>query len=226
MATNPKDLPYSNLLRGKSVAIVGGHDDVHWSEVHSKDLVVRVNGHWGRQGGRMDIVYDSCAMDVDHGFYLDPHVYVNLQFAQLNIMHKFWGHTAGEFNHISRFLSDSGIPWDFYVHAPLRLYETMEQLRVVPPRHTWAKEFAEEYQIFPFTGVLAIRHLLLQPIKSLYVDGMDLFMDRKDEESPNYRRAGSHYLPPQVKYLRDIENDERITFSNNLVYSLEDFERL
>ena len=205
-------LDYRKLVEGRTIALLGGYDEINWRDVHNQDLVVRVNGHHVRQTGRVDIVYDSCAHDVDHTFYADAEFWTDIKFVQLNIIHTFFTMSHSEYPWISNLLSKNKVPWDFYVHAPHDLFLKMKQLQVVPERHQWIKDFAKEFEIHALTGLVAIRHLLLQPIKSLYIDGMDLF-HKVDAHLPRTNWHKLHYMPPQIRYLRSIMSDPRVEFS-------------
>lgn len=213
MATH---IDYANLLRGKTVSIVGGHDGVDWDYVDDADYVVRCNGHVARQGRRVDILYDSCACDIDHSFYDNRSIQSQLKFVMLNITHVFFSWTASEYKLVTQKLHDAQIPYDIYVHAPAKLFSTMEQLRKIPPRHQWYLDWIKKWGIYPLTGVLAIHHLLRQPIKSLYIDGMDLGLSQISEDLSKRSWLGLHYLPPQRNYLKEVVlKDRRVHASSN-----------
>ena len=194
---------YADFLRGKAVALVGGHDHIDWDRVNLSDVVIRINGHWARQGGRIDSIYDSCASDICHKFYNHEDVRKQLKFAMLNITHIFFSHEGSEYRKITKTLCDYNIPWDFYVHAPAKLFSVMEQLKEVPPRHQWYVDWIHKWGLYPLTGILAIQHLLQQPISSLYIDGMDLGRSQIKNQKSKRSWLGLHYLPPQIKYLRE-----------------------
>ena len=212
---------YSDLLRGKTIALVGGHDDINWNEVNKCDLVARVNGHWVRQRGRINLLYYSCAADVSYSQFDCTDFWRDLQFAHLNITHTFFANEQNSFHDASLLLSQEKVPWDMYVVTPRQAYQLIIGLRDLPERYEWSQEFTEEFDIYPFTGVLALRHLTLQPVKSIYVDGMNLFVNRAENN-----RYGSHYLPSNVHYLRSLCFDTKrppVTFSTLLWKTITNF---
>ena len=97
------DRGYSDLLRDKTVALVGGHDQVDWDRVNSCDFVVRLNDHWLRQRGRVDILYSSCASDVNHRSIFEDDFCSQIKYMQLNRFHMFFSWTAGDFLLMSKF---------------------------------------------------------------------------------------------------------------------------
>lgn len=214
-------LDYARLLEGETLALIGGHDEIDWVEVEKVDLVARINGHWWRQRGRVELLYDSCAHDNIRKMYQDDRFWGQVKFAHLNITHTFFSGQGGEYYENRARFVEHGVDWDFYVHAPRRLFDEMDQLKTVPERHKWYINFIEEWNIYPFTGVLALCHLLLQPIKSIYIDGMDLFHEVDLLKEPKNRWHGNHYMPPQLNYLRSLRNDSRVVFSKILQQSID-----
>lgn len=199
---------YEDLVTGKSVALVGGGPIESWSRVNSCDLVVRVNHHFLHQGGRIDVLYSSCADDLEYSFL---NSYLPIKFAWLNKIHMLFG--PKNYLLMAEYCQLEQIPFDVYFHGPEHLYNLVPELRKLDQEYKWPYEFAKDYKIFAFSGVLAIHHLTLYPIKSLYVDGTTLFT--RYRLTP--KRQGCHHTMNQIGYLGELlNNDHRVTFSDEL----------
>lgn len=201
---NPEQFTHS-LYHKRKVAIVGGHDDISWHLVNSCDTVIRINGHWARQGGRVDVLYDSCADDILRGFYASEEFIARCQLVLLNIMPVFIG-AGRQYKRVCRICEEFGIPFDMYVHAPRGIWHTTEELRDPPPRHLWSKNFAEEYG-YPFTGILAAAHVLSHEPASIYIDGMNFY--------GSTGRHSNHDINHQLEWL--IEHFDTITPSISML---------
>ena len=53
------DIAEFNFLRGSNVALVGGADTYDESQLDGYDYVVRINNHWLRRRGRIDVLYHT-----------------------------------------------------------------------------------------------------------------------------------------------------------------------
>lgn len=206
---------YLSYLQNKSVAVVGGHDDINWTAVNSCDVVVRVNSHWLRQRGRIDVLYYSCARDIgleiiqDNQFVTKPPTWM-----WLNAAHVLFGKEAGSMPELIDFAEETNIAWDYYWHAPGDAFTIFPLLKQVSDARAWTRDFANSYRFHPLTGILAVYHLTLAPIRSMYVTGMSLYRDKAGNLPKN---AGMHEIAPQLQYLQDlIQNDDRVTLAGGL----------
>lgn len=78
----------------------------------------------------------------------------------------------------------------------------------------WSNTLCRELQTLPLTGIIAIAHLLTLPISSLLLTGFD-FYSISSGVLPVMR--DSHYIPPQVEWLRRIlRTDTRVTADRSL----------
>lgn len=189
---NPEELAHK-LYHNRRVAVVGGHDEVAWSLVNTCDTVVRINGHWGRQGGRCDVLYDSCADDFTRDFYFHEDFKARCQLIMANVMPMFVG-ADGHYRRVVKLCEEIDVPMDMYVHAPIGAWNTTKQLQNVPARHEWAKDFAARYG-YPFTGILAAAHVAKHEPKTIYLDGMNFY-----KETSRHR---NHDIQPQAQWVID-----------------------
>lgn len=197
---------YLELLRDRSIALVGGDDAVDWNRVEACDLVVRVNDHYLRQRHRIDIIYHSCGTDLNYD--LEP--LRQLKFAWFQGMTLLFN--AQEYATMKRFCLDNAIPYGLYYNATAPCYNLMPELNPISAEHKWLKDFAEAYDTYPFTGIVALRHLELMPCNSIYIDGMTLYT----QNGITPIRYARHHTPNQIKYLQDLQSDPRITFNAQL----------
>jgi hypothetical protein len=229
---------YDNFLRDKTVALVGGNDEIDWVRVNQADYVVRVNDHFMRQGGRCDVIYTSCATDLDyraftHNLRLVPatvalsvtnchellgdaqpfessSLHRTLKFVWANAMPLLFG--AKEFATVGQYCIDHGIPLGRYYNATKPCYALIRELNPLPAEHQWLKNFVDKYS-YPFNGIVALLHLSLTPLRSLYVDGYSFFT--QDGITP--KRAGCHHTMEQLRFCRELkERDNRISYSSRM----------
>lgn len=89
----------------------------------------------------------------------------------------------------------------------------------IHPRHEWLNTFHKQYDFKPFTGVIAIKHLLQFPLKRLFITGMNLY--HNGIEFP--KKRGPHEIAPHIRYFKDIlETDSRVVIEDEfrrLLYS-------
>lgn len=207
---------WRELTEGRSVCLVGGHDEINWDVVNQADTVVRVNGHWARQRGRCDVVYFSCAEDAgaEPMFYAESEIWKSLQFVWLNMTHGLfqqWDVFAG----VADACAQHFVPTSTYVHGPGQIFDRFTVLQDLPPHHEWSRMFAKQYDFHPLTGVLALKHLALTKAKAIAVEGFS-FYQRDDGTLPP--DAGRHSIEPNLRALRDVWlDDDRIFLSNRLI---------
>lgn len=192
----------NQIIGDKSVALVGGADNIDWDSVNKADLVARVNSHWARQGGHCDILYFSCAACLDYRIFTQEELLSQLKFIMINLSHSLFGITE----HAQKVWDKAvhrGIPYEFYYHAPARAYQVFNVLR---NRQGWDRELSERYDFHPLTGVLATEHLLLSSAKEVFVTGMNLY--QSGGVVPD--TAGAHSIPQQIAFFRDALKNPRL----------------
>lgn len=206
---------YSELLKNKTVAVIGGHDVFDSQYINSFDLVVRINGHWCRQGGRMDILYHSGQCDAGPFDIVFKVGFRKLQYLWLDELQGILGSRG--FHIIYKAAKMYNIPIDLFVHGNNQCYTMVKGLNPLPEKHLWIKEFQEQWNMFALTGVLAVEHIRRHKVKHLFVAGMNLYQDK---ETPN-KRQGSHNLFPHAKYFSHIKKtDKRVSFDTPLLEAL------
>lgn len=206
---------YHSILKGKSIAIVGGHNDVDWARVNKCDLVVRINDHYPRQGGRLDILYHHCGDEADYSMFAKGPI-ITTKFIWLNRMQCLFG--PSRFSWLARYCHDNKITWAPYYHAPKSCFDLVVELKGIPDEDRWPEDFSEVYDVYAFTGVLALHHLTLYPIRSIYVDGMTFYQ----EEGVTPVRFGCHSIPKQVDYVNYLRlHDGRVSYSEVLLKAID-----
>lgn len=206
---------FNSYINGKTVALVGGSDEIDWQEVNKCEVVARVNGHWMRQGGRCELLYYSCADDLDYEMWQRPDLFEQLEFAMVNRTHQLFGGYASEKTAlvISK-LVEHNIPHEFYYNAPGHAWDVFRELRNVKDG-LWSRELSERYDFHPLTGIIALEHLLLSSAASVYVTGMTLYQ-QPDGALP--ADAGRHSIPPQLAYLKDNIKHKKLILSDRLAH--------
>lgn len=208
---------WHKFLNDKSVAVVGGDDDIDWGWVNKCNYVARVNGHWQRQRGRCDILYYSCADDLDLTMFDDGELYKDLQFAWVNAAHTLFNSAEQltRFLLVTEKLKEQNIPMFMYVLAPARAFEVFERLKELPEKYAWTRELAEKGSFHPLTGIAATYHLNETEAHTVYVDGMN-FYQKPNREIPETH--GVHDMASQMKFLKNMWiESEKIILSPKLV---------
>lgn len=164
-------------LAGKSVAIVGGADKWNRREAEKRDFVIRTNANWKRQGGRMDMIYTREAEPVKE---YDSCIALGVDIEAD---------------------TDTWIRLARRTGAFLVYFDCQRHQRTPYHYLEWANEFNWQLDTLPFTGIVAVRHLLrlVQP-EQLYLTGFSFYA--KGGVIP--RDVSSHHLPPQVDYLANV----------------------
>jgi hypothetical protein len=164
------------MLRGKTVAIVGGSDNWDRAGAERCDIVVRVNANWVRQGGRMGAVYTrEVAPQPEYqacqfvAFDMEADDEAWLSFCDVN-------------------------------HVPFVQFFTNRFAKPNPyrPDLEWFNSFNWMLRTTPLTGITAIAHLVLLADHPLFVTGFDFYA--KDGVIPI--RISAHEMSPQLKQLK------------------------
>jgi len=175
----------------KSVAIVGGADEWESEDADRCDIVAQVNSHWLRHLGRCDLLYTRQWLPC--ACVPSPRVYLDVHGPapdRLWLLRKL------------RFL-------DFNIYNKPGPHG---------PDLAWCNVFCRELNTMPLTGIMAIRHLTLQPIRSLYITGFTFYA----ENGKIPERRDSHDLRPQVEWLQNLlRTDLRVSVDETLKKLLE-----
>ena len=202
------------FLYGRSVVLVGGKDNYDENILNSADVVVRVNQHWVRQGGRCEGLY--CAA-------CDPLTLDLFKFPPVFMCYRVTGMYARHYQEYCLKHRLITVPYQ---------NERYDGASPYGAEFEWTNIFGHEANCKPFTGTLAIRHLASFPIRSLYITGMDFHIHSFDLDENNEQTKvvevheregeeivtrkvlarGPHMIQPQIDWLRRyMKCDKRIS---------------
>lgn len=189
---------------------MGGGDKADIGELNKADLVVSLNNHWLSQRGRIDICYHSGGnRNWDLLIELENEKEMPLKFAQMPQVHCYD-------NNFVNFCDRLDIPYELYGRT---LFQAARHQR---SEYEWTNVFMRHLNTPPFTGVFAVRHLTLLPIKSLFVTGMDFYRDEKTGIIPKMI-CDWHETESQIRFLRELkQSDNRVIYDsvlNQIVFS-------
>lgn len=193
-------LAFTNLVLGRTVALVGGApldaEQLADPRLRFADLVVRVNNHWMEQAGRCDIIYHNGCGDVP---------------AAESLAHP-------DAPRLKAFVSNWGMPdscrlardWCAH-HGVLFLAPSHNQhrdLNPCGPSFECLNILHKRYCFKPFTGVLALEHLRHCGAALIWLTGWTLYADAAGW-LPDFK--GPHEIRPHVRYMIDVlEHDSRV----------------
>ena len=202
---------YSEYLRGKRVCLVGpsGHiEDLNQRDIiESYDVVVRLNRSWPVpetlqicSGVRTDVLYTCLKVGCRpvKSLVKTREFKENVNFLVFPFPNSLpFSRDITQFNRENRYK----IPFIFFDSAE---YQKMGGI----------------IKTIPNTGTSAIVHLLLQPIKELYITGVSFLQERYVKGYRSHRPiTGRHNQLDQINYVREYcWGDSRVTadevFSN------------
>ena len=186
---------FPEFVYNKSVALVGGAGVWDQATANKADLVVRINGRWLEQRGRIDILYYSgplmdCVMLVE----LENE---NLQFAQFPLIHMYD-------SNFLRFCDRKGIPYELWGRTQ---YHAARDER---PEYEWTNVLMRQLGTFPLQGIIALRHLTMLPVKSVFMTGFDFYMDKETGEIPELN-CECHEVAPHISFVKEVvRTDSRV----------------
>jgi hypothetical protein len=203
-----KNIENENYLRAylynAKVLLIGGADisdeQMQELEAGSFDIWVRVNDHYKRQGGRTEVLYVSGTQEADKS--LSHSVIVECKPEGLESAWLDVGQENG----------NKYLWFDVNLYADTNPYGG---------EHEWLNNFYRQIGSMPFTGMIATKHLLTLPIKSLALVGFDFY--QQHGIVPHHRN--SHLIYPQAKWLRDTAHfDYRVSIEPKLSDMLDKLE--
>ena len=196
---------YEEWLRGKTVAIIGG---ATWERrAEEADVVIRINQHVLRQGGRVDVIYDAMAKDPSAFF------------------------TSGVIGAVRWFVAmRSGAFYSEATMARLQAHGTRtmslgtEVTRREPEEDSfligeqWFQRELRRYRTLPFTGITALLHVLHSEVRSVLVTGMTFYA----EQGTVPAKMGMHDVEINRQIVRDaLQCDIRLRVDEQTRESLE-----
>lgn len=216
------DSDYAEFLKGKRVVVIGGNDATIDKEMlMGADVVVRINGHWMRQGGRCDAVYYSCSSDVSLEQFKNKEFISRVKWVWANSTHVLFSSSAGNFYEVMRLMSNvMNVKVGTYFHGPAEAFEVFEHLRNLTPAEKWAKELSAKHKFHPFTGLLAVHHLLLHNPREVWLTGMS-FYRHSDGEFPAH--AGAHEVRSNIRYVAWLKDNEPRVYLDKTLSGIVDY---
>lgn len=198
---------FFELLWGKSVAIVGALKPD--ARIREYDLIVHLNSHWTTHRGRCDILYHNCCAETQVGELLKEFVE-----PPRAIIANFAPYARAGYEEVEAYCKQ---------HDTILLAPTHEQfLRTNPAgfQHEWLNVFRKRFMFFPLQGAIACYHILLHPVRKVFLTGQNLYFDESVGLLP--RRRGPHEIGPHVKYFMELQqSDARVEFDAGLRSALE-----
>jgi hypothetical protein len=187
---------FLELVHSKAVAVVGTLPPD--PATNDYDLIVHVNRHWLDHRGRCDILYHNCCTDA----------FVQAVLSEMIVPPKvIVGNGAP-------YAKDGCAVAREYCekHGVLFLAPSHEQFyktNPLGPEHEWLNVFRKRYMFFPFQGILAAYHLLLHPVRKVFLTGQTLFYDEQTGGFPPLR--GPHDITTHLRFMRDLlRSDSRV----------------
>jgi hypothetical protein len=208
LRTMQTNIPNENYLRSylynANVLLVGGaeisREKMEELEAANYDIWVRVNDHYKTQGGRAEVIYVSGTQEADTS--LEHSVIVECKPEGL----------ASDWQQVG---SDNG---NKYIWFDVNTYRAPNPFG---GEHEWLNNFYRDLGTMPFTGMIALKHLLNLPIKSISLVGFSFY--ERLGIIPHSRN--SHFIYPQAEWLYNISHkDYRISLEPEFYTILEKLE--
>jgi hypothetical protein len=195
MKMGPTITDIAEVFYNKTIAIVGGAPGYDDEEAEERDLIIRINNHWSRSGGRADAIY-STATEPLTTTPDEPLLYLAYDSAgEQAAQHDQWSrrYTLGAMTYTNRIY---GLP------------------NPIGPECEWLNQFNRELGCEAFTGMLALRHIQMMPVKEIYLTGFTFYMD--SERRVPYMRD-PHLIGPHIEWLaRQRKYDMRLSMDEEL----------
>lgn len=214
---NYTEWSYRNFIQGKKVLISGGLDSDYDPLLEKEyDVHVRVNSHVLRQGGRCDVLYHTCVADPDIGHELAYVISVD-GFVFLN-------HVDGDYE-IGNLQSPTYL--DFLLELKRLLPQVdvgyfasgeWEEKNPYGPECEWLNQLHKRYKTKFFTGVIALADVMRFEPEALYVQGMNLFVDRTNGNP--FSQVESHPMKGIIDFMFEADCLGFVEYSDTLKKAL------
>lgn len=183
----------STLVRGKSIALVGGYAPAIKHDGISKcDIICSAHNHAQRAGLDPQVIFSGWAA---------PELTTRTEIVVVNIANPESHHTIKA----CAISGKSTVLYDSFIYKGLNPHG---------PDFEWYNVFAKDLRATPFTGIAAMKFLLSLPIASLYVTGFTFYANERGEFP---YRVASHHVEPQVRWFRSVlQSDSRVECDNTL----------
>jgi len=198
--TKIKMINLYDYLHNKTICLVGGKNNF---EIGDQDIVVRVNQHVLRQGGRCDGLITEV---------VEPCELKNLPIPPIFMGYRMLGTYTEDYK---KYAKKCPIRFDFQ-------NEKYDKINPHGVEYEWSNILNWEMNAKPFTGMLALKFLTFFPIKSVFVTGMDMHINSCDKlktlDDKIILRRDAHDIAPQLQWLRQISHcDKRIILCDDLI---------
>ena len=182
---------YRLRLSGRTVSLVGGAPSANMMQAQRSAIIVHTNDHASTHGGPCDVLYTS----IGPTSRCRVPRWVNSNLATPE---------SREWRLLTERLGCSWLPFTT---------ERFKYSNPYSPDLEWCNTLGRRLGTMPLTGIVAMHHLLMQPLKLLYVTGFTFY--REDGIAPERRH--SHALHPQEEYLYWLaRNDSRVVLDETL----------
>lgn len=178
---------FRDFVADKRVALVGGYKEFDRG-VCNFDLIARINLNW-QLDDRVDILYSE---PVDEQF-------TKIVLSAENLKHTWHWINAATIQGQRVF---EALPELVTGRAGKFLNATFRHTNPVGPEHEWLNCFRKEWEFHPCTGVVAAKHLLLYPIKELYLTGFTFYYDFKNKTFRE--KKGPHQIQRNIAALTNL----------------------
>lgn len=188
------------ILYNRTVCLVGGAGTFDHDMLDIADVVIRTNRNVLHQGGRCDAVYCSGWRNAPHERVHETRfICVDVSGDDLRPSNE-WEASLEAFNR-------AGV---FVVELDSRRYGKPNPRG---PVLEWANAFGWELGTTPLTGVLALKHISLLPVKTIYVTGFNFY----SFEGCIPLEKPPHSIFPQLQWLINFEQwDQRVIVDDQL----------
>lgn len=204
---------YVDFLKGKKVVVVGG-GQCRGAEVERYDVVVRLNDHVLRQGGRCEVIYHTTRSAGLEERLLLQHSEIVPRFIWLNLVDGPW--EAGleprrTYEYYAQTFADRGSQVGYFAQGEW-MYDNP-----YGEEFEWLNTIHKRIGGKLLTGLVAVADIAMHPVASIDVVAMDLYINEA-KRIPDYR--DSHYLPAQIKFLEEMKADKRVTLCKPLLAAM------
>lgn len=176
----------------KTVCIIGGAPipDELFCDENEIDTYVQVNDHCKINGKPVDVLYHAATEDL------------GLPWHQTKVCcYHVCGCTA---KCIEEACTDRQIP-----HIPYRKELYKGRNSPFGDQFNWLCHFMKDWDVDPFSGIIALIDVLRFNPKKVYLTGMDFYSNGRNLPE----RRNGHYIEPQVRFLKELKKtDSRVVF--------------
>lgn len=175
---------------------------------------VRINNHWLRQGGAIDLLVHECSEGTGYKEIIEKLIDAGREIGFLLNASQVAGCEA--FNTFSD---------DSYFHNFIYYFDNHIYKKNPPSLATaWSNAFNKFYNFKPFTGFIALEWLRRNTANMIFVTGMTLYHEKingqwvfQQDDKDRIGWRGPHEIEPHLKYLKDVmRTDARVIFDSSL----------